>query len=136
MYQQGKKKAPVDHELLQRVQLLMAKKCVGSVARWAKELGIPQPTLNKKIRGDENFNADQLMKILAMYPDVSADWLILGKGDMNFENPVSTSDELKVAMEKLEKQAKEIERLSHELEKKAAQIEVLLDEKVASRYNK
>ncbi|MEZ5149123.1 MAG: hypothetical protein R2759_19145, partial [Bacteroidales bacterium] len=34
----------------------------------------------------------QLMKIFELFPDVSADWLLLGRGEMSIENKLSGSD--------------------------------------------
>lgn len=137
---QGKQKTPIDARLLERIQILMVKKHVGSVTKWAKELGIPQPTLNKKIRGEENFNTDQLMKILDLYPDVSADWLLRGRGEMQFGSAEMQlevdEDEIDELKARVALQQAQIEELSKDLQKKIAQIDVLLNEKVTLYNNK
>ena len=53
-----------------------------SVRKFALECGLKQPTLNKHIRGTAEPNAATLIGIANRFPELSLDWLLLGKGNM------------------------------------------------------
>ncbi len=46
----------------------------------AKETGVLQQTLNKQIMGQSTMSVDTIIKILNLFPDVSAEWLLRGEG--------------------------------------------------------
>ena len=61
--------------LRDRIKLLMVRKHVTSVNDWAiKQLGMNQPTVDRMIKGQAKPSLEFLRRILALYPDVSADW--------------------------------------------------------------
>lgn len=53
-----------------------------SVRGLAIKCGLKQPTLDKHIKGIAEPSAVTLMQILKNYPEISADWLLLGTGSM------------------------------------------------------
>lgn len=53
-----------------------------SVRKFALECGLKQPTLDKHIRGTAEPNAVTLIGIANRFPELSLDWLLLGKGEM------------------------------------------------------
>lgn len=53
-----------------------------SARKFALECGLSQPTFDKHIRGTAQPNAVTLMGIAKRFPELSLDWLLLGKGDM------------------------------------------------------
>lgn len=53
-----------------------------SVRKFASECGLKQPTLDKHIRGTAEPNVVTLIGIANRFPELSLDWLLLGKGDM------------------------------------------------------
>ncbi len=53
-----------------------------SINSLAKETGIVQQTLNKQIMGSSTIPVDTITKILDLFPDVSAEWLLRGEGYM------------------------------------------------------
>lgn len=61
-------------------ELLKAKKHTANSL--SKALNIPQATLNLAINRDANFGIGIILLILDYFPDVSAEWLMRGKGDM------------------------------------------------------
>ena len=60
-----------------------------SAAEFAKIIGVNASGLSHIINGNRNFlSIDTIIKIISKYPDVSLDWLILGKGEMIKGNTV------------------------------------------------
>lgn len=53
-----------------------------SVNALAKRINVAQATLNPQLKGDRTLAANIVEKILIDLPDVSAEWLMRGKGDM------------------------------------------------------
>lgn len=58
------------------------KREVGSVRELATVLNMSEVTLGNKIRGDRKLDIELLVSILQSYPQLSADWVLLGKGEM------------------------------------------------------
>ena len=48
----------------------------------SKAIGVPQTTLNKAIKSQEFASTNLIVLILDYFQDVSAEWLMRGKGDM------------------------------------------------------
>lgn len=68
-------------EILQRIrELIDAKEC--NVSSFAKKIGIGQTTLNTYLKYDRYPAYETLHAILHTFPDVSAEWLMRGEGDM------------------------------------------------------
>ncbi len=53
-----------------------------SITAFCKELSLPQTTINKQINGDSKLSFDTIKAFLTRFPDISADWLINGNGEM------------------------------------------------------
>lgn len=53
----------------------------------SKEYSVNQKTLNNQINSDVQLSSSTLLLILNAFPDVSAEWLLRGKGDM-FIQPI------------------------------------------------
>lgn len=57
---------------------------------FAIRCGINQPTLDRMLKGINALNLNCVSSILKSFPDVSAEWLMRGKGEMfNSEQPNS-----------------------------------------------
>ena len=68
-------------EILQRIrELIDVKGC--NVSSFAKKIGIGQTTLNTYLKYDRYPAYETLHAILHTFPDVSAEWLMRGEGDM------------------------------------------------------
>lgn len=52
-----------------------------SVRKFANNIGVNQQTLYKCING-RTPSVELLQKILTTYPEISAEWLLMGEGDM------------------------------------------------------
>lgn len=67
--------------IYQRVKLILEDKSI-SVNALSKQINVAQATLNPQLRGDRTLAANIVEKILAAFPDVSAEWLMRGIGTM------------------------------------------------------
>lgn len=61
-------------------ELISAKKL--SINALAALIGIPQTTLNQALKSERKVSVDVIALILDTFPDVSAEWLMRGKGEM------------------------------------------------------
>ena len=77
--------------LSQRLKLLINSKKI-SQSEFARMLEVTRGSVNQWLAGKLVPGHKPLMKIFEMYPDISADWLLLGRGDMLLENKSSGSD--------------------------------------------
>lgn len=53
-----------------------------SIASFAKEIGVKQPTLNQQLVGDRSVSLEVVERIIRTFPEISCDWIITGQGDM------------------------------------------------------
>ena len=53
-----------------------------SVLKLSKEIGIPQTTLNSQVNGRSTMSVDTFEAIANHFPDISAEWLLRGEGEM------------------------------------------------------
>ena len=58
---------------------------------FARSCGIAQKTMNNYLRGQRKPSYEAIEKILLAYPQLSAEWLIRGNGEMNGNTGVSVS---------------------------------------------
>ena len=74
--------------MVNRVKCLIKEKA-RSVREFAEKIGVKQVTLNQQISGDRKLSLDIIFSILNSFPDISAEWLLRGKGNMyNTENSI------------------------------------------------
>lgn len=74
--------------MVNRVKCLINEKA-RSVREFAEKIGVKQVTLNQQISGDRKLSLDIVFSILNSFPDISAEWLLRGKGNMyNTENSI------------------------------------------------
>jgi hypothetical protein len=53
-----------------------------SVTDFAKKIGVNQTTLNGQVNGTRGVGLETVIATLSTFPDISAGWLLLGKGNM------------------------------------------------------
>lgn len=63
-----------------------------SVNAISKEICVAQSTLNTQLKGQAALSTRIVGKILSCYPDLSAEWLMRGKGDMFAQESKTESD--------------------------------------------
>lgn len=75
------------NKLLQRIRVVIDRKCGGSETAFAKQIGEIQQTLNRKLKiNDDDKLLDLTGRILLTYPDISRHWLLTGEGEMEEQN--------------------------------------------------
>lgn len=74
----------------QRAKCVLGGKSI-SVNALSKQINVAQATLNPQLRGDGTLAANIVEKILEAFPDVSAEWLMLGDGTMYGKDGVDDS---------------------------------------------
>lgn len=87
----------------------------------AHKIGLPQNSVNNYMRGIRNPSYEFIEALLSSYPDLSAEWLMRGNGDM-FLSPDECQDEsiIQVLQHKLEE-------LQENYKKKEQQVDDLID---------
>lgn len=121
-----KKPSPEALELADRLNEML--KAYGLNQRnVAKELDLPTSTINNYYSGKKEAALRFLMPLLKHYPDLSADWLMKGEGEMNKKKEMKS--------ESYEELENEIISLRGELKGLQTAYERLLD-RISDRTNK
>ena len=71
----------MESAIVQRIRKVAESKGL-SVTALSKMLGIVQQTLNRQISGDGAMPLSTIDKFLSCFPEISAEWLLLGEGTM------------------------------------------------------
>ena len=88
---------------------------------------VSEGTIRKSLAGEIGMKVDTLAKISANFPDVSIDWLLLGKGEMLRQNSEKNNDE-RVPMVKIPVDVWETMQMQTEsLKRKDEQISQLIE---------
>lgn len=67
--------------MIQRLKQITKTKA-GSVKKLAEALGISENTIEGYMRGKNKVALNFIVDVLRTYPDISAEWLLRGEGDM------------------------------------------------------
>jgi plasmid maintenance system antidote protein VapI len=104
--------------MVNRVKYLINEKA-RSVREFAEKIGVKQVTLNQQISGDRKLSLDIVFSILNSFPDISAEWLLRGKGNMyNTENSmpdIKTGDMQKIYETVVKDKDEQIEKMKAEI---------------------
>lgn len=82
----------MENIVYQRVNEILNNKQV-SVNALSKLAGMAQTTLNTQLRGERALSVLVIVKILEIFPDISAEWLLRGVGEMYKSNSGSAQVE-------------------------------------------
>lgn len=93
-----------------------------SVRAFAIKCGISQPTLDKQIKGLRSISIETLMSVLYAFPEISAEWLMRGSGDM-----IRKSQQNSAELERINKLVDTIATLQDTINLKNATIASLND---------
>ena len=63
-----------------------------------KEINVGASTLSKALKNNNVIGIDKIEKILLAYPDLSAEWLMRGNGEMILHESVETKDQIRIKM--------------------------------------
>lgn len=72
----------MENDVIQKIRQLLRSRKI-SVTALSKAIGIPQSTLNRQITVESTMTLSTLNAILHYFPDISAEWLLRGKGEMS-----------------------------------------------------
>ena len=67
--------------MLERLKEVIAAKS-GSILDFSNKIGVPQTTLNNQIKSPRGISVSVILLTLHTFPDISAEWLLRGKGEM------------------------------------------------------
>lgn len=91
-----------------------------SLRAFSIKCGLSQPTLDKQVRGLRKISTETLMSVLDAMPEISAEWLLRGKGTMLLNQGDTSQDK-----ERLNRLVDAIATLQRNLNENAALIEEL-----------
>lgn len=67
--------------ILERLKSVIAEKS-NSASDFSKKIGVAQTTLSNQMKSPRGISVDVVMLTLEHFPDISAEWLLRGKGEM------------------------------------------------------
>ena len=67
--------------MLERLKEVIAEKS-SSILDYSNKIGVPQTTLNNQIKSPRGISINVILLTLDTFPDISAEWLLRGKGEM------------------------------------------------------
>lgn len=71
----------MESTIIQRINTFLRDNTI-SVNALAKRINVAQPTLNPQLKGDRSLSSPIVEKFLREFPEVSAEWIMRGKGSM------------------------------------------------------
>ena len=71
----------MESTIIQRINTFLRDNSI-SVNALAKRINVAQPTLNPQLKGDRSLSSSIVEKFLREFPEVSAEWIMRGKGSM------------------------------------------------------
>lgn len=71
----------MEDSVLQRISEFINKSNL-SITGLSKKIGISQPTLHYQMRGERTLSLATVSALLDCFPEISAEWLLRGKGEM------------------------------------------------------
>ncbi len=78
-------------DILQRLKEVL-KYSGQSVRAFSIKCGVSQPTLDKQIKGLRSVSIETVMSVLYAYPEISAEWLMRGNGQMLIQQEGNSAD--------------------------------------------
>ena len=75
----------MENIVAQRIKSILDARQI-SITYFAKMIGMLQVTCNRQIRGDQAVSLGLIEGFLSTFPDISAEWLLRGEGEMYRDN--------------------------------------------------
>lgn len=98
---------------------------VDSFRGFAKKIDISYSKFQSYQRGSQP-GIDVLDKIISIYPEVNAEWLVTGKGKMLKESDINSDDDIDILTEVITNQKQEISDLKTQIREKDKQLGELI----------
>lgn len=94
--------------ILERLKSVIAEKS-NSASDFSKMIGIAQTTLSNQMKSPRGISIEVIMLTLDQFPDISAEWLLRGKGEMLLTdnmptfsgNETESEEDLKIELSKV-----------------------------------
>ena len=114
--------------MLERLKDVISVKS-SSILDFSNKIGVPQTTLNNQIKSPRGVSVSVILLTLHTFPDISAEWLLRGKGEMilsenlppilgdESENDLSAHAQLAQSVGKIDSLTQTIEALKNEITK-------------------
>lgn len=105
-----------------------------STNEFSKSIGVPQTTLSNVFNRNSEIRSNILFAILVKYRFISAEWLLLGEGDMIKDSPTTNLNEesSRLIMEYTAQTEKLIEQRDKEIRSLQLQIAMLKSKQIAN----
>ena len=97
-------------KIIQRIQQF-AEYQYDSIREFERESGVTQGVFAKSFKNQSEIRTDSVESFAQRFPEVSAEWLLRGEGEMLKKESSSESVAIKVLADKIAEQAEEIARL-------------------------
>lgn len=95
--------------MINRINLILRAKNI-TARQFAEEIGIQPSGMSHILGGRNNPSLDFVLKVIRRYPEIDANWLLLGKGEMYaveaVERPLQSSDMPHVSSETVAEESK------------------------------
>lgn len=70
----------MQNDVNQRIKKVLQENNI-SIAAFSKDVGLPQPTVNRQLSDDNKVSITTVKSFLSRFPRISAEWLLKGIGD-------------------------------------------------------
>lgn len=108
-------------DALQRLKEVLAYSGL-SVRAFAIKCGVSQPTLDKQFKGLRGISIETMMSVLYAFPEISAEWLMRGNGDMIIKTQQNSAE-----LERINKLVNTIATLQDTIDAKSDSIATLTE---------
>ncbi len=71
----------MENNVNQKIKNVLSERNI-SITSFSKSIGEVQTTINRQLNGTAQLSAKTVESFLLHFPDISAEWLLRGKGDM------------------------------------------------------
>lgn len=109
--------------VLERIKQFIDSKDI-KVSRFEKSIGMANASFGKSLKSGGTIGADKLENILNTYPELSAEWLLRGEGEMLLSSTDSVND---IHTKYLERKVSDQEILIRELYQQIGMLEAKLN---------
>ncbi len=116
-----------ENPIFERIKLVIEKYCT-SDAEFARMIDVPRSSLSTMFNKSKTVSFPILDKILSVFTDVSADWLLRGIGDMELSTSTKITDANEYLVKRFEEVINELRDIKDELKEKEELINKQKDE--------
>lgn len=121
----------IEKPVLERIRLLINSKCK-SQKEFCKKVGLNEKTLSSMFTRNSNPKYETLFLIISAFEDVSANWILTGKGEMllkkdNEETKITDANEYLV--KRFEEVLNELRDIKDVVDEQEKELKILREEK-------